>query len=117
MSNTEFGLPFSSETAAIDHLDRQFAALRHVQIRHVAGMALARHHAVLVVARIEMRPGGFKRRLAFADGMNVESVLAGRQPLELKLDQNASRRLHQVDIADRLAAGILELGVGHFGGG
>jgi len=47
--------------------------------------------------------------------MNVEGVLARRQPFDLQLDQDASRRLHQIDVADGLAAGILELGVGHVG--
>ena len=100
----------------VHDLDRKLAALRHVQVRHVAGMALAGHHAVLVVARIEMRAGGFERRFALADGMNVEGVLARRQALDLQLDQDAGGGLHQVDVADGLAAGILELGVGHFGG-
>ena len=63
-----------------------------------------------------MRAGGLERRFAFADGMDVEGVLAGRQALDLQLDQDAGRGLHQVDVADGLAAGILELGVGHFGG-
>jgi len=47
--------------------------------------------------------------------MNVEGVFARRQSLELKLDQDACRGLHQIDVADGLAAAILELGVGHFG--
>ena len=63
-----------------------------------------------------MRTGRVERRLALADGVNVEGVLARRQPFDLKLDQDAGGRLHQVDVAHGLAAGILELGVGHFGG-
>jgi hypothetical protein len=47
--------------------------------------------------------------------VNVEGVLAGRQPLELELDQDACGGLHQIDVAYGLAAAILELGVGHFG--
>jgi hypothetical protein len=100
---------------AVEDLDREIAVLRHMQVGHVAGVALARHHAVMGVARIEMAPGGFERRLAFADGVNMEGMLAGLEPLDLKLDEDAGRRLHQVDVADRLAAGIPELGIGHFG--
>src|SRR6478609_8312732 len=62
----------------VDDLDRKLAALRHIKVRHVAGMALAGQDAVLVVARIEMRAGGLERGLAFADGMDVERMLARR---------------------------------------
>ena len=88
----------------VDDLDRKLAALRHMQVRHVAGMALAGQDAVLVVAGIEMRAGGLERRFAFADGVDVERVLAGRQALDLQLDQDAGRGLHQVDVAHGLAA-------------
>ena len=72
---------------------------------------------MLVVARIEMWAGGFERRLALADRMDVERVLAGRQALDRDLEQDAGRRLRQVDVADRFAAGVLQLRAGKFGVG
>ena len=80
-------------------------------------MACAGHHAVVLIAGIEMAAGGFERCLAFADRVEVKGMLAGRQALELKLDQDASGRLGEVDVADRLAALVFELGHGEVIGG
>jgi hypothetical protein len=43
-------------------------------------MALLGIEPVLLLLGIEMRPGRGEGRLALADGVDVEGVLAGRQP-------------------------------------
>jgi hypothetical protein len=64
------------------------------------------------VGRIEMAACRFERgRVAFADGMEVEGVLARRQPFERELEQDARRSLRQRDGPDVLPVHILERGV------
>ena len=46
----------------------------------------------------------------------MEGVLTGLEALELKFDQDTGVGLHQIGVADRNAAGILELGGGEVGG-
>ena len=67
--------------------------VRHMQVRHVAGMrALRVHQAVLGLVGIEMRAGRFEvGRLAFADGMDMEGVLAGGDRGQVEIDQHAAR--------------------------
>ena len=77
----------------------------------VAGvLAFRRHHAVLFVAGVEVAAGRCEGRLAFADRVDVEGVLARRQSLDGKIDQHTVRRLRQVSFADFLALGILQWG-------
>src|SRR4029450_6676135 len=67
----------------IQNFDRQFAACWNMQVRHVAGvLSLGGHHAVFLACRIEMPTGSGERRLAFADRMNVKSVLARRESFD-----------------------------------
>jgi hypothetical protein len=94
------------------HLDLEIAVLRDVQVRQIAGMAITGQHAVLVIARVEVRTGRLKRGLAFADRVDVHGVLAGLLILDGYLDQNAALGLREIGGADRLAALVLEVGVG-----
>src|SRR5215470_12309660 len=75
-------------------------------------MARSAQHAVMGVGRIEMAACRFERgRVAFADGVEVEGVLARRQSFEGKLEQDARRSLRQRDRSDVLPVRILERGV------
>src|SRR5262245_7666715 len=87
------GLALVERDRGVDHLHLELAVLRDVQVRHVAGMAAARQEAVLVVGGIEMRPRRLEGRLALADGMDVEGVIACGRTLERKLDQHAIGRI------------------------
>ena len=56
-----------------------------------------------------MRPGGLEiRRLAFADRMHMEGVIAGSDAVEREPDQNAARRVGELDLADLLAVLVLQ---------
>jgi hypothetical protein len=58
-----------------------------MQVRHVAGMlSLGGHHPVFLSCGIEMPAGSRERRLAFANRMNVKSVLTRRQSFDGELD-------------------------------
>src|SRR5262249_60677123 len=89
----------------IQYLDRQLAVLRNMEVRHVAGMTMARQHAVLLLGRIEVWArrceGG---RLAFGGGMDMERMLACRYSFERELDQDPGWGLQDVDRTDVLAA-------------
>ena len=82
-----------------------------------AGMAVACHHAVLLVAGIEMRTGRLERRLAFSDRVDVERVFAGGQPVDRNLEQHAGLALDQFDRTNVLAGLVLERGARRLGRG
>src|SRR5262249_647498 len=104
-------LAFLEGDGGIQDFHRQFTACRNMQIRHVTGMlSIGGHHAVLLFCRIKMSAGSGERRLAFADGMDVKSVLARRQSFDGQIDQYARRSLRQSGRPDVLAIGILQRG-------
>ena len=57
-----------------------------------------------------MHAGRIEWRLAGAEGVNVDRMLAGREPVEIKLDENASAGFLQIDPADLLAAQVYHVG-------
>ena len=56
-------------------------------------MTLTGHHAMLVVARIEVPAGGFKRRLAFADRVQVDGRDVTNVALALQPGMTATGRI------------------------
>src|SRR3569833_2970183 len=95
-SNTEFGLPFSSVTAALStSIDRS----------PLCGMC---RFGLSPACAPSLAAGRGERRLALADGVDVESVLTGRQALYRDIDQDAAWGLRQIGGADLLALGVLQ---------
>src|SRR5262245_56634909 len=75
-------------------------------------MTFAREDAVLLMVRIEMRPRGReRRRIAFADCMDMNGVLAGRQVLDVDLHQQTAGGLHQISTTDIISLLVLDLRV------
>src|SRR6478736_42575 len=62
-----------------------------------------RQHSVFLVARVEVAAGRGERRLAFADSVHVDRMLARRQTFDRNIDQHALRGLGEIDRADFLA--------------
>src|SRR5262245_27864158 len=81
-----------------------------MEVRHVAGMRpFGVLDPVLVLAGIEMGTGRFEVwRLAFADGMEMEGMLARGRRGQIEADQDAARRFRQRGVADLVAARVLE---------
>ena len=91
----------------VDHRGRDLAVGRNAQIPHVAGVvAFPVPQAVLLLLRIEVRTRGSERRLAFADGVDVKGMLAGRQVLERQPQPDTGLGLRQRHGADVLAIRI-----------
>lgn len=86
----------------VHEIDLQRSAWRNVQVRHVAGMlTLGRHHAVLLVVRIEMTSRRREWRLALSDSVNMEGVITRGKTVDREGDQHATRRgLRQLGRAD-----------------
>src|SRR6516162_11738743 len=89
----------------IQYLDRELAVLRDMQVRHVAGMTVARQNAVLLVSGIEV---GARRceagPLALGGGVDMECMFARRHSFDGKLEQDSGRSLQEIDRAHLLAA-------------
>jgi hypothetical protein len=80
-----------------------------MEIRQIACvMAVGRHYSMLLSARVEVTASTSERWFAFANAMDMESVLPRWQTLDRKLDQDTGRSLHQCCAADVLAARVLE---------
>jgi hypothetical protein len=66
-------------------------------------------HGVIMTASFEVRTGGFEiRRIAFANLVDVDGMLAGGEALDIEHDFNALWRCAQSGRADRLPLGVLE---------
>jgi hypothetical protein len=76
------------------------------------------HQAMLGGIGIEMGTGRLEfGRLAFADGMDVESVVAGRKGGEIEADQDAARRGGKRRFADLGSLRVLQHGDRFVSGG
>jgi cyclohexyl-isocyanide hydratase len=107
------GLAFLQRDCRVHDLDGQFAAGRRMDVGHVAGVMALRHHdAVLLAGRVEVAAGRGERRLAFADRVDVKGMGAGGQPLGRQGQQHAVRQLGELDRADVVAAGVLQVRAG-----
>src|SRR5262245_47291199 len=84
-----------------------------MQIRQIACMTCADQHAVLLMVRVEVRSRGRKGWIAFANLVQVDSILTRLQILEGKLDEQTAAGLHQVGGADGITFLVLDLGMSH----
>ena len=91
-------------------LDRKLSRGRHLEIRQVASMGTAGvEKAVLPSGLSEMLAGRLERRsVAAADLVNVQRVYTGRRVPQVKLHQDAVRRLLKVGFSDAAALCISE---------
>ncbi len=97
----------------VDDGHLELAARRHDEVRHVAGVvAVGGVQTVLLLRRVEVRTGRGEGRLALADGVDVEGVLARREPGHGQSDPHARAGFGEDGFADLLAIGGLELGGG-----
>src|SRR5262249_14732585 len=102
----------------IQYFDRELAVLRDMEVRHVAGMTVARQHAVLFIGGIEVRACRVEgRRVALTDGMDMERMLARRHSFERKLEQDSGWSLQEIDATDLLAPLVVKHGLGSLGHG
>lgn len=87
----ETALTIAQHHIGIDHVGAQLAVLADELVGHVAGMrtilglmaVLLPLLAVVVISGLEAGV-----RLALANLMNVEAVLAGRKPCDINVDQD-----------------------------
>jgi hypothetical protein len=106
---TEFGLPFSKVMSLLTTVRVRLPFAGTVTFEHTAGvMAFLGLQSMLLLLRIEVRTGTGEGRLAFADAVHVEGVLAGRQSLERHLEAHPGGRLRE---RDRAASAILRSAV------
>src|SRR5262245_7272618 len=95
--------------SAIQHFDDKLAASWNVEIGHVTGVGpVGRHHPMFLLVGIEVSTGGHEGWLAFANAVDVESMLSRRQSFYREGNQHAGRRLGQSRAADILAVFILQ---------
>lgn len=79
------------------------------QVGHVAGMgAFGRLHPVLLGGRVEVPARAGEGRFAFADGVDMERMLAGDGAFQRHPEEHAVRRLEELHAADILAGCILQ---------
>jgi hypothetical protein len=99
------------------HLRVGFAFCVDGKILHVSRVVAFRiFESVMLALRIEMSAGGLEvRAIALGSLMKVDSVLAGRQVVKMKLQGDSLSLLPYEDVSDGLALGVFEFDFG-FGG-